>query len=55
LVEEAISAAVGRQDFQPFEDLLRVLSRPFEEQAGRERYSLPPKPEEVVRQTFCGT
>jgi uncharacterized protein YdiU (UPF0061 family) len=55
LVEEAISAAVGRQDFQPFEDLLRVLSRPFEEQAGRERFSLPPKPEEVVRQTFCGT
>jgi uncharacterized protein YdiU (UPF0061 family) len=55
LVEEAISAAVGRQDFQPFEDLLRVLSRPFEEQAGRERYALPPKPEEVVRQTFCGT
>jgi uncharacterized protein YdiU (UPF0061 family) len=55
LVEEAIAAAVGRQDFQPFEDLLRVLSRPFEEQAGRERYTLPPKPEEVVRQTFCGT
>jgi uncharacterized protein YdiU (UPF0061 family) len=55
LVEEAISAAVSRQDFQPFEDLIGVLSRPFEDQAGRERYTLPPKPEEVVRQTFCGT
>lgn len=55
LVEEAISAAVRLEDFGPFEDLIRVLSRPFDDQPGRERYTLPPKPEEVVRQTFCGT
>jgi len=55
LVEEAIAAAVRRQDFQPFEDLVAVLACPFDDQPGRERYTLPPKPEEVVRQTFCGT
>ncbi len=55
LVEEAIAAAVRREDFQPFEDLVAVLARPFDDQPGRERYTLPPKPEEVVKQTFCGT
>jgi len=55
LVEEAIAAAVRREDFQPFEDLVAVLARPFDDQPGRERYTLPPKPEEVVQQTFCGT
>jgi uncharacterized protein YdiU (UPF0061 family) len=55
LVEEAISSAVRAEDFAPFENLIAVLSRPFDDQPGRERYTLPPKPEEVVRQTFCGT
>jgi len=55
LVEEAIAAAVRSEDFRPFEELLAVLARPYDDQPGRERYTLPPKPEEVVRQTFCGT
>ncbi|MEO1016963.1 MAG: YdiU family protein [Pseudomonadota bacterium] len=54
LVEEAIAAGY-HGDFAPFETLLKVLSTPFDEQPGRERYALPPRPEEVVRQTFCGT
>jgi uncharacterized protein YdiU (UPF0061 family) len=55
LVEEAIAAAVEREDLAPFETLLEVLARPFEEQPGRERHALPPRPEERVRATFCGT
>jgi uncharacterized protein YdiU (UPF0061 family) len=55
LVEEAISAAVRRQDFEPFETLVAVLARPFDDQPERARYTRPPKPEEAVRQTFCGT
>ena len=55
LVEEALDAAVTRQDFAPFEQLLEVLSRPFEERAGYECYATPPAPEERVQQTFCGT
>ena len=55
LVEEAIVAAVSREDFQPFEDLVAVLARPFDDQPGRDRYTMPPKPEEVVSRTFCGT
>ena len=55
LVEEALSAAVQRDDLAPFEDLLVVLSRPFEDQPGRERHALPPRPEQRVTATFCGT
>ena len=41
LVEAALSAAVERQDFRPFEELLDVVSRPYEERPGLERYSTP--------------
>ncbi|MBO1073310.1 protein adenylyltransferase SelO [Roseomonas marmotae] len=54
-VEAALNAAVSYGDFAPFEALLDVLSRPFEEREGLERYTLPPQPEERVQQTFCGT
>jgi serine/tyrosine/threonine adenylyltransferase len=55
LVEAAIRAAVERQDFQPFEDLLEITSRPYDDQPGRERYAAPAGSEERVTQTFCGT
>ncbi|MBP0464561.1 YdiU family protein [Roseomonas sp. PWR1] len=55
LVEEAIAAAVERDDFAPFETLVDVLARPFEEQPGRERFAAPARPEERVTRTFCGT
>ena len=55
LVEAALAAAVERSDFQPFEDLLAVLSRPFDDQPGLAHYATPPRDEERVLQTFCGT
>ncbi len=54
-IENVIRAAVEQEDFEPFERLLRVLSRPFDVQAGSEAYARPPLPEERVMQTFCGT
>jgi serine/tyrosine/threonine adenylyltransferase len=55
LVEAALDAASLRQDFRPFEDLLAVISRPYDERPELERYSTPARPEERVLQTFCGT
>lgn len=55
LVEEALAAAVQRDDLAPFEDLLAVLACPFDDQPGRERFAEPPRPEERVTATFCGT
>ena len=55
LVEEALNAAIEREDFAPFEQLLDVISHPFEERPGLERYTAPPRPEQLVHRTFCGT
>ena len=55
LIEEVIRAAVDENDFEPFENIIAVLATPYEEQPGRERYGLPPRPEQVVHETFCGT
>jgi uncharacterized protein YdiU (UPF0061 family) len=55
MVEEALDAAVGRQDFQPFEQLLDVVTRPYEDRPELERYATPARPEQCVSQTFCGT
>jgi uncharacterized protein YdiU (UPF0061 family) len=55
LVEAALKAAVEAQDYGPFEELLGVISRPFHDDAGPERFTLPAREEERVLQTFCGT
>jgi uncharacterized protein YdiU (UPF0061 family) len=54
-VEAMIQAAVEHGDFGPFEDMLRVLMTPFEEQPGAEKYAEAPGETEQVYRTFCGT
>ena len=53
-VQAAIAAAQSG-DFSVFEELLHVLARPYDEQPEFATYANPPRPEEVVRETFCGT
>jgi uncharacterized protein YdiU (UPF0061 family) len=54
-VAQAIEAAVRRDDFEPFETLVGVLARPYEDQPEFVHLAEPPRPEERVQQTFCGT
>ena len=54
-IEQVIVAATEREDFGPFIELSSVLSRPYRELEGLERYADPPRPEERVLRTFCGT
>jgi len=53
-IEEAIARA-SQGDDAPFERLVRVLARPFEDQSGDEDLAQPPSPDERVLATFCGT
>ncbi|WP_438765813.1 protein adenylyltransferase SelO [Kushneria sp. TE3] len=53
-VEQALSAA-AEGNFEPFETLREILARPFDEQPGREAWTLPAGPDEAVFRTFCGT
>jgi uncharacterized protein YdiU (UPF0061 family) len=54
-VEAVIEAAVNRDDFAPFEELLTVLAKPYEDQPEMAAYADPPEPHQRVLQTFCGT
>jgi uncharacterized protein YdiU (UPF0061 family) len=55
LVEEVIKAATEAEDFAPFDKLMTVLASPYEEKLEYACYNMPPRPEQVVLQTFCGT
>jgi protein adenylyltransferase len=47
LVEAALAAAVEREDLGPFEELLAVVTRPYEERPEHDRYAAP-RPERRV-------
>jgi uncharacterized protein YdiU (UPF0061 family) len=52
---EAVIAAAVNDDYKPFEELLTVLSKPFDDQPEYAAYSEPPLPDQRVLRTFCGT
>jgi uncharacterized protein YdiU (UPF0061 family) len=54
-VEAALTAAVEHSDYGPFEELLLVLSRPYEDQPAFASYAELPGPEQRGYRTFCGT
>ena len=53
-VEEALQAGEDG-DLKPFHELLKALEKPYEDGEHLKPYQAPPKPEEKVLQTFCGT
>lgn len=53
-VEKVIQDAI-RGEYDSFHELNAVLTNPFSEQAEFTHYSLPPKEEEKIKNTFCGT
>jgi uncharacterized protein YdiU (UPF0061 family) len=53
-VEKAIQGAIAG-NLSVFHELNRVLQQPFLEQPEFARYAQPPKPDERVERTFCGT
>ena len=54
-VEAVIQAAVNSDDYAPFEKLVKVLARPYDDQPDYAAYADPPLPDQRVLQTFCGT
>jgi uncharacterized protein YdiU (UPF0061 family) len=54
-VEEALAAAMDRNDYNVMERLVGVLSRPFEYLEGREEYKTPAPTSAKPYRTFCGT
>jgi len=55
LIEESIVAASAEGNFDLFNKLVDNLANPFDLTGVDVRFVNKPKPEQVVRQTFCGT
>lgn len=53
-VQQVIDAA-GNDDWQPLDNLLTVVTTPFEDHPELAQYAQPPQPAEIVQRTFCGT
>jgi len=53
-IEQAIQAA-NKSDYTLFTRLLEATAVPFENRPEFQAYETPPKPSEIVHQTFCGT
>ncbi len=53
-IEQAIASGIDG-NFEPFEQLMTVLARPFDEQPALAHLAEPPARDERVLQTFCGT
>jgi len=54
IVEQALDAATNG-DLHPLNDLLAALQEPYKNGSDLTPYQCPPKPEEKVCHTFCGT
>ncbi len=55
LVEEVIRAAEDEGNYAPFDRLVRRLESPFAWSADDDHYAQPPRPEQRIARTFCGT
>lgn len=55
LIEAVIKAAVAEDNLKPFYALVECLKDPYKKHPNDDYFSSPPKPEQVVRATFCGT
>ena len=55
LAQQAVDAAIEHLDFQPMQRLMRVLSKPFQDQPEHADLAQPPASDERVLTTFCGT
>ncbi|MEC0179982.1 YdiU family protein [Paenibacillus peoriae] len=54
-VEEALEAAVEREDYRVMEELLEVLSNPYAYSEEQEIYATLPEGSNCTYRTFCGT
>lgn len=54
-VEEALTAAVEKEDYSEMERFLAALSNPYAHTEEQEGYCTPPEPSNIPYRTYCGT
>ena len=54
-IQRVIDFAIDADDYQPLDQMLTAITDPFTENAELKHLAKQPKPEEEIKQTFCGT
>ena len=55
LAQRAVDAAIDDLDFEPMHTLHQALATPFDEPLDHPELARPPRPDQRVLETFCGT
>ena len=55
VVENVINMAVYKNDFTKFEELISLLKNPYDDYYNKQYFVDPPKENEDIKNTFCGT
>jgi uncharacterized protein YdiU (UPF0061 family) len=54
-VERAIQGALSGEHINFMHDMVEALAKPFEDRPEGSKWTIPPRPEDRVTETFCGT
>ena len=54
LVERAINLSLNK-DYSFFKSMVEAFKFPYKENKNNADFTIPPEPNEIVYQTFCGT
>ena len=54
IIEKIISSALY-DNYKPFYEFMNIITNPYKELIDKPNYASPPKPDEIVSETFCGT
>ena len=55
LVEKAINDAINKNDFSFMNKLLQMIRNPFKDDKNNNKFARPPRKNEIIKHTFCGT
>ena len=55
VVEKIINEVINDNDFKKLDEFMCLLENPYNEYYGKENYINPPKDNEDIKNTFCGT
>ncbi|MBL94599.1 MAG: hypothetical protein CFH06_01017 [Alphaproteobacteria bacterium MarineAlpha3_Bin5] len=55
MIETIIESAIDNGDFTLFNNFLCIMETPYNDQLAHDRFFQPPRPDEIIKATFCGT
>ena len=55
VVENVINMVINNDDMNPFEELMDLLKNPYDDYDDKQHLITPPKENEDIKNTFCGT